>query len=108
MNISLTYLRQAERECLARLAEKENEADRAVLRLVRIEFPRHYSELIFGGYVNQNTPLIHALSLAYVELYYDAKHDPASDVQDAFLAVKNSLEEFGAALPDVNDDGLPT
>ena len=58
--------------------------------------------------MNQNTPLIHALSLAYVELYYDAKYDPASDVQAAFLAVKNSLQELGAALPDVKDEGLPT
>ena len=57
--------------------------------------------------MNQNTPLIHALSLAYVELYYDTKYDPASDVQSAFLAVKNSLQELGAALPDVNDYGLP-
>ena len=30
MNISLTDLRQAERECLARLAEKENDAELGV------------------------------------------------------------------------------
>ena len=48
MNISLTDLRQAERECLARLAKKEKDlkdtcdADRVVLRLIQMEIDRCY------------------------------------------------------------------
>ena len=35
--MNITDLRQAERECLARLAEKENEADRVVLTILQAE-----------------------------------------------------------------------
>ena len=45
MSISLTDLRQAERECLARLAEKENKADRVVLFLVQSKYAELINEL---------------------------------------------------------------
>ena len=40
LRCSLTDLRQAERECLARLAENESRADRVVLELIQSEIER--------------------------------------------------------------------